>query len=296
MPDFVHLNGQLVSYEEAARGGIAPGDAGLLHGAGLFETMRAREGTVFRLRRHLERLSRSAQVLSVPFSLGESQLAEMIGELLEANGLDEGEARLRLTITRGDLHAASAQDPVPPVTLLISAASFEPYPAVLYEKGMTVVVSAYKQNPENPLTGHKTTSYFDRLLALREAQQMKAGEALWFTVHTNYLAEGSISNVFIVDRDGILATPPLTMPEKPNQRLCLPGITRQAVLEIATAAGILPHERLLTINDLLSAKEVFLTNAIMGVMPVTHIEKHMVGDEKPGALARQLGEALRGAQ
>ena len=213
----------------------------------------------------------------------------MAGDLLEANGLRD--ARLRLTITRGDMHAATAEDPVPPVTLILSAAAFQPYPQALYEAGMTAIVSAYKQNPENPTTGHKVTSYFDRLLALREAQQLKAGEALWFTVHTNYLAEGSISNVFIVDKDGILATPPLTVPEKANQRLCLPGITRQVVLELATAAGILPHERLLTINDLLTAREVFLTNAIMGIMPVTHIEKHMVGDARPGATTMQLRQA-----
>ena len=99
--------------------------------------------------------------------------------------------------------------------------------------------------------------------------------------------------MFIVDKDGILATPPLFMTEKANHRLCLPGITRQVVLEVATAAGILPHERLLTINDVLSAKEVFLTNAIMGVMPVTHIEKHVVGDEKPGEITRQLADGLR---
>ena len=81
------------------------------------------------------------------------------------------------------------------------------HPAELYEKGMTVVVSASKQNPENPTTGHKTTSYFDRLLALREAQLLHAGEALWFTAGTNYLAEGCISNVFLVDSEGILCTP-----------------------------------------------------------------------------------------
>ena len=86
----------------------------------------------------------------------------------------------------------------------------------------------------------------------------------------------------------MLATPPLTMPERANQRLCLPGITRQLVLELATAAGILPHERLLTINDLLSAREVFLTNAIMGVMPVTHVEKHEVDSAKVGAMTQML--------
>ena len=76
------------------------------------------------------------------------------------------------------------EDPIPPVTLLLSASAFDPYPPALYEKGMTVVISRYKQNPDAPLTGHKSTSYFDRLLALREAQQSKAGEALWFTAAT----------------------------------------------------------------------------------------------------------------
>ena len=283
MSDYIHVNGQLMPYESAA---VAPNDAGILHGAGLFETMRARNRKVFRLGRHLDRLTQSAQALSIPFSLGEAELGEMIGELLEANSLSD--ARLRLTITRGDLQAVTAEDPVPPVTFILSAADFQPYPPQLYDAGMTVIVSEYKQNPESPLTGHKSTSYFERLLGLRQAQQLKAGEALWFTAGGNFLAEGSISNVFLVDKDGVLCTPPVTLAERAHQRLCLPGITRQAVLELAAEQNILPHERLLTINDVLAAREVFLTNAIMGVMPVTHVEKHVVGDGKPGETSDRL--------
>ncbi len=290
MSDFLHLNGQLLAYDDAR---IAPADAGLLHGAGLFETMRAKNGKIFRLRNHLQRLATSAHALNIPFALSESQLAEITTDLLDANGLVD--ARLRLTLTRGDLHEATAESPTPPVTLLLTAAEFQPYPAALYEKGMTVIISRFKQNPESPLTGHKTTSYFDRLLALREAQELKAGEALWFTPHTNLLAEGSISNIFLVTNDGILATPPLTVPNQTNQRLCLPGITRQLTLELATAANLLPHERPLAITDLLAAKEVFLTNAIMGLMPVTHIEKHTVAEGTPGPLTHQLRTAYQQA-
>src|SRR5262249_33735627 len=154
-----------------------------------------------------------------------------------------------------------------------------------------------KQNTESPLTGHKTTSYLDRLIALREAQQAKdpatgasafAGESLWFTAQGNMLAEGSISNVFLIDKEGLLVTPPLIVPGKTNQRLCLPGITRQVVIELATTLSILPHERMLTIQDVLAAREVFLTNAIMGVMPVTRVEQHVVADGKPGELTRRL--------
>jgi branched-subunit amino acid aminotransferase/4-amino-4-deoxychorismate lyase len=290
MSDFIHVNGQLLPYDSA---GVAPGDAGLLHGAGLFETMRARGRKIFRIRQHLERMTRSAQALGIGFSLGETQLAEMTEELLEANALSD--ARLRLTITRGDLHAATAENPTPPVTLILSAAEFLPYPAALYEKGMTVIVGRYKQNPESPLTGHKTTSYLDRLLALRDAQQTVgttggggAGEALWFTAGTNFLAEGSISNVFLLDKGGLLCTPPLVVPGKANQRLCLPGITRQVVMELATSLNMVVQERMLTIEDLLAAKEVFLTNAIMGVMPVTQIEKHVVNDGKAGEVTGLL--------
>jgi branched-chain amino acid aminotransferase len=287
MSEFIHVNGQLLEQDSAA---VSAFDAGLLHGAGLFETMQARGKRVLGHSKHLHRLTESARALSLPFAMEADQLAEMIQELLEANGLSD--ARVRLTITRGDMRAITAEDPVPPVTFILSATGLAPYATELYEKGMTVVVSSFKQNPENPLTGHKTTSYFDRLMGLREAQMVKAGEAIWFTAGTNFLAEGSISNVFLVDKEGILCTPPLTVPGKAGQRLCLPGITRQAVLKIATGMGILPHERMLTIEDVLGAREIFLTNAIMGVMPVTHLEKHQVGGGKPGSLTRQLRESF----
>ena len=283
MTDFISLNGQVLPYEEAR---LAPADGGFLHGAGLFETMRVRNGIIFRLADHLERLRVSAEELTLPLALNESQLHDLITDLLEANDLRD--ARVRLTVSRGDLHAIDSQNPLPPVTLLITASAFVQYPAELYARGMTVIVSRYLQNPDNPLCGHKTTSYLDRLTGLREAQTAGAGEALWFTARDGALAEGSISNVFMVDRDGVLATPPLTLPQKEDVRLCLPGITRKVVLELARSANLLPHERMIRIDDLLAAREVFLTNAIMGVMPVTRIERHAVAEEKPGSITTEL--------
>ncbi len=256
-----------------------------------------KNGRIFRLAEHLARLTGSARMMQIQLSLTESSLQEMIADLLEANALNGAEgARVRLTITRGDLHAVSAEEPVPPITLILSAAAFSPYPKELYERGMTVCISPYKQNPENPLTGHKTTSYFDRLLGLRAAHELHCQEALWFTAGGNFLAEGSISNIFLVDKDGTLATPPVALPDKPEQRLCLPGITRATVIEIATAIHLTAQERLLTIHDLLSAREVFLTNAVMGIMPVTHIEKHTIADGKPGEKTRDMMHNLEAMQ
>ncbi len=304
MNDYIHINGQLLPYDHAS---IAPGDAGFLHGAGLFETLRSRNGKIFRPRQHLERLSTSADILAISLSLDESQLTDLATELLEANDLMYGDARLRLTISRGDTHAISDENPTPPITLVLTAQRLNPYPTTLYHTGMTVINSRFKQNLDSPITGHKCTSYFERLAALREAHAARAGEALWFTAHSNYLAEGSISNVFIVDQDGHLATPPLTLPIENSPlaphyaphtapRLCLPGIARQVILECATQINILPHERLLTIHDLLSAREVFLTNILMGAMPVTQIEQHPVASGKPGSLTTELHQAFLALQ
>ena len=101
-------------------------------------------------------------------------------------------------------------------------------------------------------------------------------EAIWFTTN-NQLAEGSISNVFLV-RKGILKTPPLDTP-------VLPGIARSVVLEIARRDGLEVQERPLTVDDLLDADEVFLTNTIMQVMPVIRVEKRGIGKGGVGPVA-----------
>jgi branched-subunit amino acid aminotransferase/4-amino-4-deoxychorismate lyase len=144
---------------------------------------------------------------------------------------------------------------------------------------MKVIVSRYKQNPDDPTSRHKTINYFPRLAALQEAQQKNRGEALWFTT-TNRLAEGCISNVFLVKDDRLL-TPPLDTP-------VLPGITRKVVLESAREHSLYCEERELFIKDLLDASEVILTNSIMALMPVSSVEAHAVGEEKPGPVYQKL--------
>jgi branched-subunit amino acid aminotransferase/4-amino-4-deoxychorismate lyase len=122
------------------------------------------------------------------------------------------------------------------------------------------------------------------LLALRDAHRAKATEALRFNTR-NHLAEGAISNVFLV-RDGRLFTPPV-------EAGLMPGITRAAVLELAAEAGVPAEQRTLTIHDLLDAQEVFLTNSIMEVMPVSRIEQHEVGGGVPGPVTLRLAQAYK---
>ncbi len=271
----VFLNDGLMDGEQAH---VSVTDSGLLYGAGLFETMRSRNGVVFRLEDHLDRLFRSAEALSITHSHEKTFLTEAVYEVLQANEL--ADARLRLTLTNGPLRESQEQRTP---TLLITATEFRPYPAEYYKTGVLVVLCPFRQNPTDPTCGHKTTSYYPRLLALNLAHQNHAAEAIWFTTD-NRLAEGCVSNVFLV-KNSVLYTPSVGTP-------VLPGIARKAVCQLARQQSIELVEKDLSISDLLGADEIFLTNVIMEVLPVISVEKHTVGDGKVGPVTGKLREGF----
>jgi D-amino acid aminotransferase len=271
----VFLNNQII---ESSAAHINCADGGFLYGAGLFETMRASNGIVFALEDHLDRLFTSAEKLKINLRGDKKFIADAVYETLNTNELKE--ARIRLTATSGSMNA---ENPEP--TLLITAVNFEPYPKSYYDKGIMVILNSYRQNPADVLTGHKTTSYFSRISALAVAHQKRATEALWFTVD-GFLAEGCISNVFIV-KDSVLFTPSL-------KTGILPGIARKTVLNLAAKNSIKIEEKELTIDDLLGADEAFITNVIMQVMPVIGIEAHSVGNAKPGVITKKIAAFYAG--
>jgi len=271
----VFLNDGLVDADKA---GISVADSGLLYGAGLFETMRSRNGVVFRLQDHLDRLFLSAATLSIAHSYDKPHIERAVDSLLQANQLKD--ARLRLMLTGGPL--AESQDQRKP-TLLITATEFKPYPSDYYKTGVLVVLCPFRQNATDPMCGHKTICYYPRLLALNLAHQRRAAEAIWFTME-NRLAEGCVSNVFLV-KDSILQTPSLETP-------VLPGIARKTVLQLARQQSVEVVEKDLFITDLLEADEVFLTNVVMEVLPVVSIERHTVGAGAVGPVAQRLREGF----
>jgi branched-chain amino acid aminotransferase len=271
MTEKIFLNDKLVDSDKAY---IPVTDSGLLYGAGLFETMRSYNGTVFELDSHLDRLFASAKALSINNPYDKKYFADAVYAVLKANELTD--ARLRLTLTSGPM---GQPDENRKPTVIIMATKLQPYPAEYYKKGVLVVLSPFRQNPADPLCGHKTTSYFSRIITLNLAHQKNAAEALWFTTD-NRLAEGCISNVFLV-KNSVLYTPLTNTP-------VLPGVARKTVFEIASQNSIQAVEKDLYINDLLDANEVFLTNVIMQVMPVNGIEKHTVGNGKVGQVTERL--------
>src|SRR5688500_4246892 len=295
MANMVWLNGAFVDEAEAS---VSLRDTGLLHAAGVFTTMRANGGRVFRLDAHLQRLRGSCEALFIPLLPKDEALVSAVDELLKRNELTD--ARLRLTVTRG----MAEQDPIHGLrltpTVFLTAAALEPYPAEYYAKGLTVILlDDQKLNPYDVQAGHKTLNYVSRLAALRSANQRGAGEALWFNVH-NYLQSGSISNLFLV-KDGVLVTPPTNVELRDRavaeltaypKSDVLAGVTRAAVIELARDANLGVKLASITVNELLEADEVFLTNSIMHVMPVCRIERKAIGDDKPGPVTRQVLAAL----
>ena len=283
----VWLNGAFVDRNHAK---VSVFDAGFQHGVGLFETMLARNGRVFRLMAHLQRLAASARALRLSDRLRLAPLAQAVQQTLERNAMDA--ARIRLTVTGGDLNmleakGASVQDP----TLLIVVQPPTAYPDAFFEDGVVVRIADFRLNPLSPMAGHKTLNYWPRIHALQQAVGLGAGEVIWLTV-SNHLASGSVSNVFLV-KDGRLRTP-VARGEEVDGALTapvLPGITRSVVHEIA-AQHDLPAERaMLDIDELLGADEVFLTNSSWGILPVTGVERETIGDGAVGPVTRRLRQA-----
>jgi len=287
----VWLNGKFIDHEQAT---ISVFDAGFQHGVGIFETMLARNGRIFRPEKHMERLIGSAKTLLLTDRLHAGPLAEAAQLTVEKNELEQ--ARVRLTVSGGNLnllHASSEGRPDP--TILIVAQPPTEYPDKFFRDGVLVAAAEGRDNPFHPMAGHKTINYWPRIRALQmEAGRRGAAEVLWFTI-TNHLASGSVSNAFLV-KDDELITPVARGEEQQGMApsCVLPGITRAAILDLAAELGIPIHRRMIDVESLLNADELFLTNSSWGVLPVIGVEENKIGDGRVGDLTLQLREAWLG--
>jgi len=280
----VWLNGQIVDAKSAQ---ISALDASVQHGVGLFETLLARAGRPHRLEQHLERIAESARALGLSPKLDVDLLADAVMQTIAA--AEPGVLRVRLTITGGDLNLLKPGQSAPPTgTVLITAQSATTYPEEFFARGIAVTLADHRLSPLDPTAGHKTINYWGRLRALQEAGLKGAAEALWFSI-TNHLMGGSVSNVFLVK--GEMLHTPIARGEEQAGALpspVLPGIIRQAVIEFAAAESMRVEKRMLGINDLLAAEEVFLTNSSWGVLPVVRVERESIGDGAVGSTTRKL--------
>lgn len=259
---------------------ISARDRGLTLADGAFETLRASQGTVFRLERHLARLARTLRALQMP------EPPEIRDWLLAAvRSADLPAAGVRLTVTRGVGPAGVLPPEDVQPTVLVTVNPLPAFPASMYAAGLSAFVVSGRRNEYSMTAGLKTLAFTDNVAGLLEARRHGADEALFLDIE-GHCCEASASNVFVW-ADGALTTPPLSCG-------VLPGVTREAVLELARAGGTPASERAFTLDDLLRADEAFLTSSLRGIVPLVRVAETLIGSGTPGELTRRLSSAYAG--
>lgn len=260
----VWLNGRLVDPSAAT---VAVSDHGLTVGDGVFETMRTERGVPFAMSRHLRRLRRGLDGLGLELRWSDDELRSAMTEVAAAFA---STARIRLTVTGGPGPLGSNRGEGG-ATVVVAGEAAPAWP----ETGAAVTVP-WRRNERSAVAGLKTTSYAENVVALAAAKAAGASEAILANT-AGALCEGTGSNVFVVLR-GRALTPPLSSG-------CLPGITRELVLECSEA-----EEADLTPDDLSVAEEVFLTSSTRDVQGQHRIDERDL--EAPGPVTRRVARAF----
>lgn len=256
----VWIDGELVAERDAMVPALTPG---VQVGYGVFESLAVIGGTAFALTRHLGRLAASATILDLDVGVGDDELRAAVAAVLAGS---PDATRVRITVSAGPGPRGA------PTTVVVNALAQAPWPPFT-----RVVVSPWVRNERAPTTGAKATSYVDNRLALADAHRRGADEALLFDTR-GHLSEGSASNVF-VGIDGVLCTPAAS-------NGCLGGMTRELLLELVDVAV----RDDLTLDDLRSADELFVTSSTRGVHPVATLDG-VAPRQVPGPLTRAAGQA-----
>ena len=275
MPRIIFMNDRLVPEEQAV---VSVFDHGLLYGDGVFEGLRSYAGKVFRLEEHLDRLYDSARAICLEIPLVKTVVAKAVVDTLAANNLADGYVRLVVTRGSGSLGLDPNKTKHPQVIVIADTISL--YPREFYEKGLRIVTAATQRTQSAALSPRiKSLNYLNNIMAKLEGLQAGCVEALMLN-HKGEVAECTGDNLFVV-RGGKLLTPP------PDAGI-LEGITRGAVMELATAAGIDCREVTLVRHDLYTADECFLTGTAAEVIPVVDIDGRSIGGGTPGPVTARL--------
>lgn len=277
----VFINNEFYPKDEAK---VSVFDHGYLYGDGIYETLRSYGEVVFKLDEHVARLMRSASMIELSLPMDAGGFADAVNRTVAENGLSD--AYIRITVSRGpgELGLDPALCPTP--TVVIMAKQLSPYPQEMYANGIKVsVVKTRRNSPDALDPAIKSTNFLNNILAKIEAKAAGAVEGIMLN-HDGYVAEGTISNVFMVEK-GIVITPSA-------ESGILMGVTRELVIRLAGSLGMAVDECLFTPERLASADEVFITNTTMEVMPVTDIDGCAVGDGMAGDVSRRLKAAYEG--
>lgn len=271
----VYIDGTFVPKEEAR---VSVFDHGFLYGDGIFEGIRAYNGRVFRLEEHLQRLYESAKSIMLEIPLTPDEMKEAVLETCRLNQLTDAYIRLVVSRGAGDLGLDPRKCPRP--TVVIIADKIQLYPEEFYSKGLSVGTVATRRNQAETLNPRvKSCNYLNNILAKIEAI-ISGYEEVVMLNGEGYVVECTGDNIFII-KDEVFYTPPKYIG-------ILEGITRNAAMELAVAAGYTVREEIFTRHDLFNADECFLTGTAAEIIPVVKVDGRVIGDGLPGPITRQM--------
>ena len=277
MSRIAYVNGRYLPHSDAA---IHIEDRGFQFADGVYEVCEVRDGLIIDLTRHLDRLDRSLRELRMASPMAREPLKLVIREVLRRNRVRNGLFYLQVTrgVARRD-HYFPAAGTLP--TLTITAKSVYPQPArTRYETGIKVITV-----PENrwDRVDIKTVGLLPNVLVKQQARDAGAQDAI-FVDAAGKVTEAAASNGWIVSADGVLGT-------RPAEHGILRGVTRTTVLDVAASLSVPVEEREFTVEEMLAAREVFLTSATGSCVPVVAVDGRTIANGHPGSVAA----ALRGA-
>jgi branched-chain amino acid aminotransferase len=273
----IWINGTLYDKADAK---ISVYDHGLLYGDGVFEGLRSYGGKVFRLDEHLARLWNSAKAILLEIPISREEMGRAVNETLQANSLND--AYIRLVVTRGAGGLGLDPNRTSHPQIIIITDYIAVYPEELYRGGLEIITASTMRNHPAALNPRiKSLNYLNNILAKIESMQAGCLEALMLN-HKGEVAECTADNIFLV-RNGVLLTPPVDAG-------ALEGITRDAVIELARAAGYEVRETALTRHDVYIADECFLTGTAVEVIAVVKVDSRKIGSGTPGPITRDLKE------
>lgn len=273
----VYLNGDFCEEHKAF---IPTNDRGFLYGDGLFETIRIYDGVPFLLEEHVQRLLNSASELKIETNLDRKKIRHIVRTLIEKNSLSE--AVVRITLTRGAHSGELNLTQSTQATVFISVRQSQSFIPTTSRKPLSVITLQGYGN-RHKLARHKTLSYLSYLTAREEAKAKGADDAILLS-ETGEVLEATTANIFLV-KEGQIFTPPL-------ESGILPGITRKEVIEISKKLKIKTSETPLTVDDLKTAEEIFLTNSVIEVLSVSSVDG--IKMEKPvGEITKSIAESYK---
>ena len=283
--DFIWMNGKLVPWANATVHVLAHG---LHYGTGVFEGMRCYptpDGpAVFRLDAHLERMFKSAELYELQIPYSTDALTDATHEVIRANRLEAAYIRPIAFFEAATLSVWTRECPVSVAIAAFPTGSYHANAA----QGVRVTISSIRKfdGAAIPAWGKACGQYINSVRAVQEAQRRGFDEALLLNSH-GQLAEGSGENVFVV-KDGALVTNDI-------DASILMGVTRASILEIARDLGIPTKVSALSVEDVLSADELFFSGTAVEVTPIREVDGRSIGDGSMGPITRRIQETFNQA-